>query len=131
MTEVVLNHMPPKAPRMLPRITRTVIGVAVLLGAVGYGFSQIPPVHDNVLAAGRSLHVCSPEPPGDIQPFQSPWLPSGSTYTAPSARASALFLVQDDGAPMGMFDNDQTFPQRRSQRTRRLPLRNRGATHAS
>jgi hypothetical protein len=82
MADVLRIDVPPETPSTLRRTGGIVIGIAAILGAVGYGFSQIPPTHDKALAAGRSLHFCSPEPPSDIQPFQSGWLGSGSTFAS-------------------------------------------------
>jgi hypothetical protein len=82
MADVLRLDVPPETPSTHRRTGGIVIGIAAILGAVGYGFSQIPPTHDKALAAGRSLHLCSPEPPSDIQPFQSGWLGSGSTFAS-------------------------------------------------
>jgi hypothetical protein len=82
MTDQLPDRIPPEAPKSLRRAGATIIAVAAILGATSYGLAQIPTIHDNVATSCRSLHVCGPVPPRDIQAFQSGWLPSGSTFAS-------------------------------------------------
>jgi hypothetical protein len=82
MTDKLPDHMPPGSPKRLRRFGAAVLGVAAILGAVSYSLDQIPAIHTNAAATCRALHICGPVPPRDIQPFQSGWLGSGSTFAS-------------------------------------------------
>jgi hypothetical protein len=82
MTDKLPEGVPPETPKPLRRVAATVIAVAAILGATSYGAGQIPAIHDSVVAGCRSVHACGPIAPRDIQPFQSGWLPSGSTFAS-------------------------------------------------